>query len=130
MGDAASRLLWASDPAGPPPRRRPPTSASPRVPAGAAAPTGPGRRTRIEADPDRVERGLVQLVLTLVELIRQLMERQAVRRMEAGSLTAKQEEDLGTALMRLGMKMQELKDHFDLQDEDLNLNLGPLGDLL
>jgi hypothetical protein len=111
------RLLWAS-------------GAEDTASATAPFPADPGRRARIQADPDRVERGLVQLVLTLVELIRQLMERQAVRRMEAGSLTARQEEDLGTALMRLELKMQELKDHFQLQDEDLNLSLGPLGDLL
>ena len=87
-------------------------------------------RTRIEIDPDRVERGLLQLVLTLVELIRQLMERQALRRVEAGSLTHHQEEDLSTALHRLAQKMEELKEQFDLSDEDLNIHLGPLGDLL
>lgn len=88
------------------------------------------RRARIEADPERVEQGLVQLVLTLVELIRQLMERQAVRRLESGSLTPQQEEDLGLALMRLAEKMDELKEHFGLDDDDLNLHLGPLGDLM
>ncbi len=87
-------------------------------------------RRRIETDPEKVERGLVQLVLTLVELVRQLMERQAIRRLEAGSLTPQQEEELGTALMRLAEKMTELKEHFGLDDEDLNLHLGPLGDLL
>lgn len=87
-------------------------------------------RSRIEADPEKVEQGLAQLVLTLVELLRQLMERQAVRRMEAGSLTEQQEEDLGTALYRLAEKMEELKEHFELTDDDLNLHLGPLGDLL
>lgn len=89
-----------------------------------------GTAGRFETDPDRVERGLVQLVLTVVELLRQLMERQAVRRLEGGSLTEAQEEELGTALMRLAQKMNELKEQFDLQDEDLNLHLGPLGDLL
>ena len=89
-----------------------------------------GPRTRLAADPEKVERGLVQLVLTLVELVRQLMERQAVRRLESGSLTETQEEDLGRALMLLAAKMEELKEHFDLADEDLNLHLGPLGDLL
>lgn len=77
-----------------------------------------------------MERGLVQLVLTLVELVRQLMERQALRRLEAGSLTEDQEEQLGTALMLLAEKMDELKEYFGLDDEDLNLHLGPLGDLL
>ena len=85
---------------------------------------------RIDTDPERVEQGLVQLVLTLVELVRQLMERQAVRRLQSGTLTPAQEEDLGTALMRLAEKMEELKDHFGLSDQDLNLHLGPLGDLL
>jgi Gas vesicle protein K len=85
---------------------------------------------RIETDPERVERGLVQLVLTLVELLRQLMERQAIRRLEGGTLTVQQEEDLGMALMRLDQKMEELKEYFDLRDEDLNLDLGPLGELL
>ncbi len=113
MPEERARLLWATGRAGTPPDR------------GAAR---SGRR--IEADPDRVERGLVQLILTIVELVRQLMERQAIRRLEAGTLTADQEEDLGTALMRLAEKMEELKNHFALQDEDLNLHLGPLGDLL
>jgi CRISPR/Cas system-associated endonuclease Cas1 len=85
---------------------------------------------RIEADPEDIERGMAQLVLTLVELIRQLMERQALRRLDAGSLTSQQERDLSRAFMLLAQKMQELKDHFGLRDEDLNLHLGPLGDLL
>lgn len=86
--------------------------------------------SRLEADPQRIERSLVQLVLTLVELIRQLMERQAVRRLEGGSLTEAQEEQLGMALMKLAQKMEELKEYFGLEDEDLNLHLGPLGNLL
>lgn len=90
----------------------------------------PPPRTRIAADPEKVERGLVQLVLTLVELVRQLMERQAIRRVEAGNLTPQQEEDLGVALMRLAEKMTELKEYFELDDDDLNLRLGPLGDLI
>jgi Gas vesicle protein K len=73
---------------------------------------------------------MAQLVLTVVELLRQLMERQALRRVEHGSLTEEQEEQLGTALMRLAETMDDLKDHFGLTDEDLNLRLGPLGDLL
>ena len=87
-------------------------------------------RQRIEADPEKVERGLAQLVLTVVELLRQLMERQAIRRMEGGSLTDQQEEDIGRALMKLAEKMDELKDHFGLDEDDLNIHLGPLGDLL
>ena len=85
---------------------------------------------RIEADPENVERGLAQLVLTLVELLRQLMERQALRRMEQGNLTDEQIERLGQTFMKLEKRMEELKAEFDLEDGDLNLNLGPLGDLL
>jgi CRISPR/Cas system-associated endonuclease Cas1 len=73
---------------------------------------------------------MAQLVLTVIELLRQLMERQALRRVERGSLTEEQEEQLGTALMRLAETMDELKAHFELTDEDLNLRLGPLGNLL
>ena len=85
---------------------------------------------RIDADPERVEKGLAQLVLTLVELLRQLMERQALRRMETGTLTDEEVERLGETFMKLEQRMEELKRHFELEDEDLNLNLGPLGDLL
>jgi hypothetical protein len=85
---------------------------------------------RIDADPERVEKGLAQLVLTLVELLRQLMERQALRRMEDGSLTEDEIERLGETFMKLEQRMDELKRHFELEDRDLNLNLGPLGDLL
>ena len=86
--------------------------------------------SRIDADPEQVEKGLAQLVLTLVELLRQLMERQALRRMENDTLTDEQVERLGETFMRLEGRMEELKRHFGLEDEDLNLNLGPLGDLL
>jgi len=86
--------------------------------------------SRIDADPEQVEKGLAQLVLTLVELLRQLMERQALRRMENDTLTDEQVERLGETFMRLERRMEELKRHFGLEDEDLNLNLGPLGDLL
>ncbi|GGU01994.1 gas vesicle protein K [Actinomadura citrea] len=85
---------------------------------------------RLRSDPETVERDLVKLVLTLVELIRQLMERQALRRAEGGDLSDQQIEDLGLALMRLDEAMTRLKDHFDLDDHDLNLDLGPLGPLL
>jgi CRISPR/Cas system-associated endonuclease Cas1 len=85
---------------------------------------------RVDSDPERVEQGLAQLVLTLIELLRQLMERQAVRRIEDGSLNDEQIERLGQTLMALEQRMEELKEIFGLQDEDLNLNLGPLGDLL
>src|SRR5919202_6417746 len=85
---------------------------------------------RIEADPENVERGLAQLVLTLVELLRQLMERQALRRVEAGNLDEETIERLGRTLMALEARMEELKETFGLADEDLNLDLGPLGRLL
>jgi hypothetical protein len=85
--------------------------------------------TRVSADPEQVERGLVQLVLTIVELLRQLMERQALHRMEAGGLSDDEVERLGQTFMALSQRMEELKEHFGLTSEDLNLNLGPLGDL-
>jgi hypothetical protein len=85
---------------------------------------------RIDADPERVERGLAQLVLTLIELLRQLMERQAVRRIDHGSLTDDEVERVGLAFMRLDERMDELKQEFGLEDADLNLDLGPLGRLL
>jgi CRISPR/Cas system-associated endonuclease Cas1 len=85
---------------------------------------------RIDADPESVEKGLVQLVLTLVELLRQLMERQAIRRMDAGGLSEEDIERLGQTLMLLDEKMTELRDHFGLAPEDLNIDLGPLGKLL
>jgi hypothetical protein len=85
---------------------------------------------RLQTDPERVEKGVAQLVLTVIELVRQLMERQALHRLEHGSLTEDQEEKLGLALMRLAEVMDDLKDHFGLTDDDLNLHLGPLGDLM
>jgi len=86
--------------------------------------------SRVDADPETVERGLAQLVLTLIELLRQLMERQALRRMDEGSLDDAEIERLGQTFMKLSERMDELKEHFELRDEDLNLNLGPLGNLL
>jgi Gas vesicle protein K len=86
--------------------------------------------SRIDVDAERVEQGLGQLVLTLVEFIRQLLERQAVRRMEGGNLTDEEVERVGLALMKLEEKVHELADQFGLQPGDLNINLGPLGDLL
>jgi predicted membrane chloride channel (bestrophin family) len=88
------------------------------------------RRFRVDADPESVEKGLVTLVLALVELLRQLMERQALRRVEHGSLTDDQVEKIGSTLMALDARMTELRDHFGLTAEDLNLDLGPLGPLL
>ena len=85
---------------------------------------------KINADPDKVEKGLAKLVLTLVELIRKLMEKQAMRRIEGGSLTDEEIERIGETMMKLENKMKELKEVFGLKDEELNLNLGPLGDLI
>jgi hypothetical protein len=97
---------------------------------GAGEPAEPTRRLRIDADPEEVEKALVTLVLTLVELLRQLMERQALRRVDDGSLTDEQIERIGSTLMALDDRMAELRDHFGLRPEDLNLDLGPLGPLL
>ena len=89
-----------------------------------------GLPRRINADEQNVEQGLAKLVLTLIELIRRLLEKQAIRRMEAGSLTDREIERLGETFMKLEAKMAELKATFGLEDEDLNINLGPLGDLM
>jgi hypothetical protein len=102
-------------------------------------PAGPGRgsaRTcrlplwHLDADPESVERGLAGLVLTVVELLRQLMERQAIRRVDQDDLTEEQIEKIGTTLMALEERMTELREHFGLSPEDLNIDLGPLGPLL
>ena len=85
---------------------------------------------RINADPEDVEQGLAQLVLTIVELLRQLMERQALRRVEVGDLSDEETERLGRTMMLLNERMNELKEQFGLTDRDLNLNLGPLGNLM
>jgi len=85
---------------------------------------------RIDANPQNVERGLAKLVLTLVELIRKLLEKQAMRRIDAGSLTEEEIERVGETLMRLENKIHELKVIFGLEDDELNINLGPLGDLM
>jgi Gas vesicle protein K len=85
---------------------------------------------RVNADPESLERGLAQLVLTIVELLRQLMERQALRRIDNDSLSEEQEERLGSTFMELDRRMAELRDEFGLTEDDLNLDLGPLGRLL
>ncbi|ACF44033.1 gas vesicle protein K [Pelodictyon phaeoclathratiforme] len=90
----------------------------------------PGIQGRINATPDNVESGLAKLVLTLIELIRKLIEKQAMRRIDGNSLSESQIEELGETLMKLEKKMEELKGIFNLTDKDLNLNLGPLGDLM
>ncbi|EFL23665.1 gas vesicle protein K [Streptomyces himastatinicus ATCC 53653] len=86
--------------------------------------------TRVDLDPEAMGRDLVALVLTVVELLRQLMERQALRRIDAGGLTDAQIDHIGTTLMHLDRRMTELCDQHGLTLEDLNLDLGPLGTLL
>ncbi|AIV33114.1 gas vesicle protein K [Streptomyces sp. R1] len=88
------------------------------------------RPRRLDLDPDTVERDLMKLVLTVVELLRQLMERQALRRVDEGDLSEDQEERIGLTLMLLDDRMTELRDRYGLRPEDLNLDLGPLGPLL
>ncbi len=83
--------------------------------------------TRIEVDPDTVQQDLARLVLTLIELLRRVVEHQAIRRMEDGDLSEEQIERMGTALWRLEEKLREIREVFGLAGEDLNINLGPLG---
>lgn len=85
---------------------------------------------RIECTPETIDQGLAKLVLSLIELLHQLLERQAIRRMEAGSLTEEQVEEMGESLMKLEEKIRELADHFGLTPADLNLDLGPVGRLV
>jgi CRISPR/Cas system-associated endonuclease Cas1 len=84
---------------------------------------------RLVIDDDSIERDLVKLVLTVVELLRQLMERQALRRVDKGDLTEDQEERIGRTLMLLEHRMARLRERYRLSDQDLNLDLGPLGPL-
>jgi hypothetical protein len=84
---------------------------------------------RIDADPEHVEQGLARLVLTLIEVLRKVLEHQAVRRMDGGSLSDEEVERLGLALLRLSERMDELKRLFGLDDKDLEIDLGPLGRL-
>ncbi|MBI4690612.1 MAG: gas vesicle protein K [Nitrospirae bacterium] len=85
---------------------------------------------RLDANPEKVEQGLAKLVLALIDMLRRLMEKQAIRRMDSSDLRDDEVERLGDTFMKLENKMEELKRIFDLKDEDLNLNLGPLGDLM
>jgi len=89
-----------------------------------------GTAQRIDCSSENLEQGLARLVLAIVELLRKVMERQAIRRMEGGSLTPQQVEEMGQALMKLEAKVGELAEQFGLRPEDLNLDLGPLGNLL
>ena len=84
---------------------------------------------RINADPDKVDQGLARLVLTVVELLRKVLEHQAIRRMDGNTLSEEQVERLGLALLKLESRMGELKEVFGLTDEDLRIDLGPLGQI-
>ncbi|HUG54242.1 MAG TPA: gas vesicle protein K [Vicinamibacteria bacterium] len=89
-----------------------------------------GGPSRWNADPEDVQRSVARLVLALVEFLRKLMERQAIRRMDAGTLTPEQVEEMGLALMRLEETLHQMAGQFGLTPEDLNLDLGPLGRLM
>lgn len=91
---------------------------------------GEGTIERIDCSPENIEQGLARLVLSLIELLRRLLERQAIRRMEGGSLDEAKIEEMGQALMKLELKIYEIAAMFGLRPEDLNLELGPLGNLL
>ena len=103
-----------------------PSASSPEVALDALARALPDR---INADPEHVENGLARLVLTVIELLREILEHQAVRRMDGGTLSDEQIERLGLALLKLKERMDELKTTFGLTDDDLNIDLGPLGRL-
>ena len=105
-----------------PPRRDSPEESGVRE-AAASVPA------RIELSPDNVEQGLAKLVLTLIDFLRQLLERQAIRRMEGGTVSDQEIEQMGEALMKLEAKIQELAELFGLSLADLNIDLGPLGRL-
>lgn len=94
-------------------------------------PSSQSNRTgRLNLDPDSVKNGLGQLVLTLVKLLHELLERQAIQRIEAGSLADGEIEDLGLTLMKQAQEIERMRKEFGLEEEDLNLDLGPLGKLL
>ena len=124
----SSPSVWQDDASGTapePPRRSRDVIDVSTVPSGGTAPA-----RLLDIDPAQIERDLCRLVLTIVELLRQLMEKQAVRRMEGGSLKQEEEERLGLAFARLDDKMQELRAVFGLDSDDLNIDLGPLGTLV
>lgn len=85
--------------------------------------------SRIRLEPENLRNGLAQLVLALVEALRELMERQALRRIDAGTLTDQEIERVGETFCRLAEEIERLKQHFGFNDDDLNLDLGPLGRL-
>jgi hypothetical protein len=100
------------------------------VEASAPASARQGQSPRLNLDVNGPKNGLAQLVLTLVKLLHELLERQAIRRIEAGSLSDTQIERLGLTLMRQAQQIERLRKEFGLEDEDLNLDLGPLGKVL
>ena len=102
----------------------------PQLFAAELAEIAPALPKRIDATPEDVEQGLAKLVLTLIEFLRQILEHQAVRRMEGGGLSDEEIEKLGLTLMRLQERLGELKEEFGLAGEDLNIDLGPLGKLI
>ncbi|HEX6465977.1 MAG TPA: gas vesicle protein K [Terriglobales bacterium] len=91
---------------------------------------GQGPPQRLDCTPENIEQGLAKLVLSLIELLRRLLERQAIRRMDGGDLDDAKIEEMGLALMKLEEKIVELSRHFGLTPADLNMDLGPLGNLL
>jgi len=95
---------------------------------GGPHPLSTASRMRVDLEPGKVERGLLKLVLSLVELIRQVMEKQAMRRLDDGSLTSGEIDRLGTGLMELESKIKDLQEQFEI--DDLNIELGPIGRLL
>jgi hypothetical protein len=100
-----------------------------RPPCATATAGRPRTPSHIRIDPENARNGLIQLVLTLIELIRELLERQALRRIDGGSLTTAEIERLGLTFLRLSEEIDRLKEQFNLTDDDLNLDLGPLGRL-
>jgi hypothetical protein len=94
-----------------------------------APPNGTQTRARLDLDPERLKNGLGQLVLTLIKLLHEVLERQALRRIDGGSLTEEQVERLGLTLMGQAEEIERLRKEFGLDEEDLNLDLGPLGKL-
>jgi hypothetical protein len=113
-----------------PPADDPPRATTPDAAAFLASGQTEALHPRIALDPENVSDGLGKLVLTLVEVVRQVLEKQAIRRMEAGSLTEAEIERLGVTFLRLSEEMKSLRTHFGLEGDDLNLDLGPLGKLL
>jgi hypothetical protein len=99
------------------------------APVAALQTVAEGLPPRLNTDPEKVENGLARLVLTLIEVLRKVLEHQAVRRMEGGHLTDEEVERLGVALLRLNDRMQDMKGIFGLTDDDLQIDLGPLGKL-